>query len=411
MNILFLSEQFYPHGSGAELATYLYAKLLSETGFNIRVITNKYPNEGAFSQDEKIHIHRLPLFKLLNNNIGTVRYQILSKISVLFSSFINKMIEWADIVYVPRFWFSAIPLAKTHKKPVITHLHDYIVLCPLIMNFNFSTGAVCKGRNLFCSPKCVYCCEKTKNERTIKGMMTSIFINSISGSLFSHLIAQSDAIVCVSKAQKEAIYKNSSFSPQKLHVVTNPIPTYSDLPLNGFEFGFFGGLDLVKGFSTLYSAASNQLINSGLRQFRIHCTKMAEIKGECSAQLQKKGFSIYGNLEKQKYDEIYRKICAVIVPSIWGEPWPYTVIQALLSGRYLIASKIGGIPDQVKGCKGVSLIDPNNIKQLSESINHVLNLTREEIIDLGSQNRDVFSKRFSNQDSLNSFIAVTENVL
>lgn len=38
MNVLFLSELFYPHGSGAELATYLYADLLSKSDFNFRVI-------------------------------------------------------------------------------------------------------------------------------------------------------------------------------------------------------------------------------------------------------------------------------------------------------------------------------------------------------------------------------------
>ena len=40
MNILFLSELFYPHGSDGELATYLYAKLLSQKGFNVKVVTN-----------------------------------------------------------------------------------------------------------------------------------------------------------------------------------------------------------------------------------------------------------------------------------------------------------------------------------------------------------------------------------
>lgn len=32
MNILFLSELIFPHGGGAEFATYLYAKLLAKLG-------------------------------------------------------------------------------------------------------------------------------------------------------------------------------------------------------------------------------------------------------------------------------------------------------------------------------------------------------------------------------------------
>jgi hypothetical protein len=52
VNILFLSELFYPHGSGGELATYLYAKLLSEAGINVIVITNRFAGEPDVSKKE-----------------------------------------------------------------------------------------------------------------------------------------------------------------------------------------------------------------------------------------------------------------------------------------------------------------------------------------------------------------------
>lgn len=45
VNVLFLSELYYPHGGGAELATYLYAKLLSEEGFNVVVVTSRFAGE------------------------------------------------------------------------------------------------------------------------------------------------------------------------------------------------------------------------------------------------------------------------------------------------------------------------------------------------------------------------------
>lgn len=48
LRILFLSELFYPHGGGAELATYLYAKLLSSAEFNVVVVTNRFSGEPEF---------------------------------------------------------------------------------------------------------------------------------------------------------------------------------------------------------------------------------------------------------------------------------------------------------------------------------------------------------------------------
>jgi hypothetical protein len=62
VKILFLSELFYPYGGGAELATYLYAKLLSRAGFNVVVVTNRFSGEPDFSNNEGFAVYRLPLF-------------------------------------------------------------------------------------------------------------------------------------------------------------------------------------------------------------------------------------------------------------------------------------------------------------------------------------------------------------
>ncbi|MHA1832377.1 MAG: hypothetical protein ACTSV7_00160 [Candidatus Baldrarchaeia archaeon] len=86
MNILFLSELFYPHGGGAELATYLYAKLLSKSGFNVVVITNKFKSENDASREEGVNVYRLPLFY----GVGGDKYSILARFDVLSSSFMKK---------------------------------------------------------------------------------------------------------------------------------------------------------------------------------------------------------------------------------------------------------------------------------------------------------------------------------
>lgn len=403
LNVLCLSEQIYPHASGAELATYLYAKLLSESDFNVRVVTNRFPGESFFSQDGRLSIYRLPLYE----KTGTVKYQVLGRVDVLFSGFLNKMLEWADVVYVPRFWFSTIPLAKAHGKPVITHLHDYIPICPLASTFDSSTGLPCEGNRFICSPKCAYCYEKT-SKRSFKEMFASVALNSACGPLFSRLIGLSDAIICVAKAQKDIISRSGFFASHKLSVVHNPVIDYSGLPLKGDGFGYFGGLDRAKGFQTLYRAAV--CLNASSRPFKIHSTKISNVTKECAALLQKSGFVTYGKLEKKMYDEVYQKIRAVIVPSVWFEPWPYTIVEALLSGRYVIASRIGGIPEQVDTCKGVSLFEAGNSDQLKAAMNNVLNLDKSAVLELGFQNRQAFQRRFSNGDSLKQFVYVLESV-
>ena len=73
MNILFLSELFFPHGGGAEFATYLYAKLLSEATYNVIVITNRFHGESDVSKSGNLTIYRLPLL----SNVKSVKFSIL----------------------------------------------------------------------------------------------------------------------------------------------------------------------------------------------------------------------------------------------------------------------------------------------------------------------------------------------
>ena len=405
MNILFLSELLYPHGSGAELASYIYADLLSKSGFNVRIVTNKFVGEEAVSKTGHLEIYRLPLFK----NIENPKYYILKRIDVLLSTFLRKMLKWADVVYVPRFWFSAIPLAKAMGKPVITHVHDYIPICPLEGVYNTTKDALCKANKFICPPECICSYERMAN-RTFKETLASVTLNSIFGSIFSRMIGLSDVIICVSEAQKSIISRTNAFPSKKLFTAYNPVPDYPELPVKSYDFGYFGGPNNLKGFQKLYHAAiSVNAVSS--RPLKIHCTKILRIKKDYADLLTKTGFLLNGKLEKTKYNELYQNILTVIVPSIWPEPWPYVVVEALIRGRFVIASQIGGMPEQLEGCKGVSLVEPGNVEKLKEAIIAVTNRKREDILDLCSQNSETFHKRFSNEASLNHFIRILESVV
>jgi hypothetical protein len=37
----------------------------------------------------------------------------------------RKLVKWADIVYIPRYAYPLIPVAKALGKRVVVHLHDY----------------------------------------------------------------------------------------------------------------------------------------------------------------------------------------------------------------------------------------------------------------------------------------------
>ena len=240
MKILFLSELFYPHGGGAELATYLYAKLLSSAGFSVVVVTNRFSGEPEFSNSEGFRVYRLPLFGKAEN----VKYSILKRVDVLLSAFMRKLFKWADVVYVPRFWFSAIPLAKAYGKPVITHLHDYIPICPLAIRYDVLKGNVCERQN--CYLNCIVAYEKRK--RGLTKVFGSVFLNTAVWRCLREFIRLSDFIICVSRAQRDMLVKYMPSLAAKVRVIYNPLPSLSPVEMNGDDFGYFGGPSYLKGF-------------------------------------------------------------------------------------------------------------------------------------------------------------------
>lgn len=401
MNIFFLSELFYPHGGGAELSAHLYAELLRGADFNVVVLTNRFGGEPEVSKKGNLTIYRLPLFR----GNGSVKYSILKRFDVLFSSFVRKMMKWADLVYVPRFWYSAIPLAKAYRKPVITHLHDYIPVCPLSNLYDVSKDAVCNQNSLLCPPKCIYAYGR-KQGVGLSETLSSIALNSTIGHCFGKLVKLSDAVICVSKAQRDMIIKREPSLRAKTFVIYNPLPELSHVDIECDDFGYFGGSNYLKGFGVVCRALA--FLNDP--SVVVHATGFSVLKADQDESLGRLGIVAYRRLDYSEQQKFYGQIRGVLFPSIVPEPFPYVTAEAILRGRIVIASKIGGIPEQVEGCESALLCEPGNPKKLAEAIEFVGGLDRESITELGVKSREVFLKRFDNETTIKSFITILEHL-
>lgn len=393
MNILILSELFYPHGGGAELATYLYAKHLSEAKFSVAVVTNRFAGEPDFSKVDSFVVYRLPLFK----KGGSVKFSVLKRVDVLFSSFMRKWIKWADIIYIPRYWFSAIPVAKFFGKPVISHLHDYIPICPLAKFYDVTKNSMC-SRGVPCRLSCIYRSERNVG-KGVFGAGVSAVLNSTVGRCLGRIVSFSDAVVCVSHAQRDLLVKWDRSLGRKVHVIPNLLPEISPVPLEGDDFGYFGGSSVMKGFSVLCRALG--LLNSS--HFVVHGTNFSLMNSRMDKSLERLGVKRYPRLNYSEMSRLYKQIKAVVVPSVVAEISPYVVTEAILRNRAVVASNIGGIPELVKGCRGVFLFDPGDYVQLSEKIQYLGGLSKERVANLCDGNREFLLKRFSNRETLQNF--------
>ena len=248
MNVLFLSELIYPHGSGAEFSTYRWAQLLAESGCKVKILTHRFPGELPRTELGNLTIFRRELLSLRSS----MKYSMLVRLDVLVSNLLRRLLSWADIVYIPRFWYSAIPIAKAYRKRVITHLHDYQPICSLATMYDLSRNTIC-GPHFLCNPKCLVAFERNLG-RGWKTTFMSSMLNSIAWRGVGKLAALSDSLICVSKAQLEIISRHSVAIRNRCSVVHNPLPDRPEIEKTGEDFGYFGGPSILKGVNLLLQA-------------------------------------------------------------------------------------------------------------------------------------------------------------
>lgn len=62
----------------------------------------------------------------------------------------------------------------------------------------------------------------------------------------------------------------------------------------------------------------------------------------------------------------------VVVPSRWPENYPYAVLEAQAAGRAVVASEIGGIPEQITSGEDGLLVPPGDAARLAEAVSALL---------------------------------------
>lgn len=389
MNLIIFSEYFFPYGSGAELATYLYVKGLVNNGINVTIVTDQMPELPIL---KGVNIIKLPLN-------ASNRYSLYLS-TLKHKKMITKLIDNSDIVYIPASWYGVLPIAKKKNKPIVTHIHNYSLVCPTSLMYNFSEGSIkpCKGK-AFMIHEII---EKKRN-----GLLAfmSMLLNETIGMYYNKLpLVYSDKLIFVSNKQYELTEKYAPIK-DKSEIIYNPIPEEELLPIREKNLGYFGGNRYTKGIHILLDSLKyiKTNVDAYFTNYPYNDTlKIGNVK-----------VNLLNRLEENKFNILYESIGIVVVPSLFPEPAPYVVIRSMLRGRVVVASAIGGIPEITNSNNnhGVKLFDIRNNKKLAEYIEYFISMSKESIIELGIKNRELILSKFNNERSIKRFISVLENAI
>lgn len=399
MNFLIFSELFYPHGSGAELATWLYSNILAKQGCNVSVVTRQFPGELCFDASVAgLRVYRLPMAFMSGS-----RYHTLANFGVLMNHCVVDLIKQSDVVYVPCGWYSVVPVAKRYSKPVIVHLHNYSITCPTSLMYDFEEKR-CKQSSL----RSYFLHEKLERQRGSVSTAASSFMNEFIGKFYNKVGAFGDVLIFVSQAQMDLAVSANPSLKEKSCLIYNPIPDVPFIPAKNSGVAYFGGKHYVKGYPVLLKALCSI---QPKKKVKAYLTMTSRENKETNLR---NGVSLnfFPKLSKAGVDGLLLDSSVVVIPSLWPEPAPYSLIESMLHGKLIVASNIGGIPEIIGlPSTGARLIKPDDPFELANTIESLIELEPEEANELGLKNRAHVLNKFNNDKTAASFVSLIEKTV
>ncbi len=112
--------------------------------------------------------------------------------------------------------------------------------------------------------------------------------------------------------------------------------------------------------------------------------------------LKKELISKFKNIDFKGFQnpkEYYENSSILIFPSIILDNFPTSIIEAMSYGLTVIASKIGGVPEQIEDSKTGILVEPNNIEEFEKKLNYLIS-NPGEIKRIGGNARKFVKQKF-----------------
>lgn len=366
MKILQVNQYYYPRG-GADKYFLDLTRTLEAAGHQVAVFSMHHPKNWPTPWSRyfvsRISFNEGNLIDKLKTP-GRVLYSLEAKKK--FAQLVNDF--QPDIIHLHNIYHhlspSILTVAKKQNIPVVLHLQDYKLICA--NHSLFTKGAMCER----CRPNKYYECLKN---RCIKNSFAGSALGTLEMYLHHSILKiyerNVSRFIAPSNFMKQTVI-NFGQPAEKISVIFNPYNSElagttgdkTNYQAPGYLL-YFGRFSPEKGLETLIRAAAltgqkTKLVGEGADE-----ASLKKLAIELKAPVEFNGFK--NNTELKP---LILNARAVIIPSIWGENMPLSLMEALSLGKTVIVSRIGGMPEMIKENKNGLLFRPGDVNDLVRQI-------------------------------------------
>lgn len=340
MRILLVNKFHWLNG-GSEKYYFELGQLLKEHGHEVAYFSMEN-EKNIKTGDKEYFVEKIDL------NTGSK----LKALDVIYSKAnYKKMLEAIDdfkpdIVHLNNFQrqlsASIVKACNIKKIPVVFTAHDVQAICPGItmMDNDKNICELCMhGKYHNCIKKK---CNKGSTLKSIIGALEGWYyrFNKIYTKKISYIITPSEFYK--TKLIEDGIPKNKITA---LHNFVELKDYDLEIQDDGYAL-YFGRLSAEKGIINLINAFSK--LDNGNLYIAGEGPEKEQIEKIIKNNNLENRVNLLGFLNTEQMKDTIRKSKFVVVPSIWYENCPYSVMETLAIGKPVIGANIAGIPELVK---------------------------------------------------------------
>jgi glycosyltransferase involved in cell wall biosynthesis len=452
MQMIFCNKYFFLNG-GTETYLYNIMNYLSARGhttipFSVRY-AGTWPSAyqdyflGPPGDPDQAHLSNIrfsPANILRFLDRSTYSFEARIKLSRLL-----KAVGGADIAYVLNIYNYMSPSIfhtfKRHNIPVVMQIGDYNLLCPsysLLRNGRPCT--LCVQGQYYNGLK--YRCVK-KHLAASAVRVAAMYLHRLLG-----LYKLVDAIVVPCQFMKDKLIEGG-FSEKKTHILQYPVErrqrnrrkpgdregegrreresrpsdrihilqypveraTEPDKAWRKKDYMvYFGRISYEKGLDTLIDAF--QKLNPPTDLYIIGRSYDGE-EDRLKALIQPHAQNRIHFLEFQTGQTLTKWIAEAlfsVVPSRWYDNAPLSIYESFLNGTPVLASRIGGIPEQVQEGVTGQLFEPDSCDDMAQKMDKMLS-DKEKLVQMGIAGQSYVKDRLLIKDQMDSLMDLFETVI